>query len=260
MERFENTAVEQANFLASCASQVSRMKRTSEAVSPQSCSSVRTVAGRKKRLFPDKTVTVMVDSDVLDVGDDIRDLFERPERTISTATTIHRVEQRRTERVAVDAIGEEESARLRSAMTTYSAFVEALVSHETIYNLLIDRLAKDIYLQAAELSCRNKSVLRQKGFEELNNFSLEPVIAEFSDNMPILSRLMLAAMANDKHKGLQYVRDHADSDLSKKLCFAYGILMQGRCMQLSLMQCLVTCLLMDSICDSKVSKLHLKHD
>jgi hypothetical protein len=34
-ERFESTAQEQANFLASCALQVSGMKRTSEAVSPQ---------------------------------------------------------------------------------------------------------------------------------------------------------------------------------------------------------------------------------
>jgi hypothetical protein len=170
MERFESTAQEQANFLASCASQASGMKRTSEAVSPQSCSTLRTVAGRKKRLFYEKTVRVAVDSDVLAFADDIRDLFDRADKNASTATTVHHVD-RATEHVAVDAIGAVESARLQSCMTTYSAFVEALVRNDTIYNLLIDRLAKDIDLQAVGLSCKNKSVLRQKGFEGLNNFN-----------------------------------------------------------------------------------------
>jgi hypothetical protein len=57
-------------------------------------------------------------------------------------------------------------------MTTYSAFVEALARNDTVYNLLIDRLAKDIDMQAAGWSCKNKSVLRQKGFEGLNHFQL----------------------------------------------------------------------------------------
>ena len=118
--------------------------------------------------------------------------------------------------------------------------------HVTESHKIISSLGKRKYEQ---------SVLMQKSFDSLKKFNLFNVIDEFKTQFPDLMAQILAIMMKQENNVLYTEMEK----VIPRLATIYGIMMQTRNKELSLIQRVNSLLLFDNICDRKVTITKLIH-
>ena len=90
------------------------------------------------------------------------------------------------------------------------------------------------------------SCLMNKKVKDMEHFNWEKIVNEFQNMLPQLFKLITSAMMPRNQEPRKMI------DLFPRLGMVYAIIMQGRHPGLSLVQRIVSMLLMDNICDQKV--------
>ena len=94
------------------------------------------------------------------------------------------------------------------------------------------------------------SSLMNKYIKDMEGFNWEKIVEEFSSMLPLLFKVAASAMMPRCQEPQKMV------DLFPRLGVIYAIIMQGRHPGLSLVQRMVSMLLMDNICDQKVKYMY----
>lgn len=122
---------------------------------------------------------------------------------------------------------------------------------EAITTFLINQIKNEVTkLTSKQPDCM--SILRSNKYSDLEHFSWFPIMNELTTKLPLLAGFMMALSSNVVNINLTDLTKNVPNEIIKRLCMAYVIMMQGRCKDLSLVQRVITVLLLDNICDSKV--------
>ena len=92
------------------------------------------------------------------------------------------------------------------------------------------------------------SILMQKGYCDMTDFDTRKVVHEFKTEFPEVYEMVLAVMLPKEKHG----QKESYEEIIPRLSMLYGLLMQTRNQELSLVQHVVTMCLNDNICDQKV--------
>ena len=152
-----------------------------------------------------------------------------------------------------ETISEEEGIKLLAVCVSMNVkqICETVISIESARKCLIGLLMNEFNQTASQMTCRkyNTSVLMQKSLTELKTFDWFTVVAEMKSRFPELMALMFSLILKKEDRNLYTAMEK----VVPRLGTVYGILMQGRNQELSLIQRLNSSVLFDNICDVKVS-------
>lgn len=154
---------------------------------------------------------------------------------------------------------EEETLSEKEALKLWVAFAsrnvkyicETMLSIDAIKKCVIGLLMNQTDATASQMMTRkySTSVLMQKSLSDLKAFDWFSVFEEMKSKFPELLALMLSLIIKREGRNLYTIMEKVVSRLGT----VYGILMQGRNKELSLIQRLNSSVLLDNICDVKVS-------
>ena len=127
----------------------------------------------------------------------------------------------------------------------------AILSIDSVRRQLINKITieNDVITSGMTNRKYDPSVLMKKSHKDLKFFSWVDVVDEFKQNFPDLMCQLLSLMLKRESQSLYTKLEQ----VMPRLGVIYGILMQGRNQELTLIQRLNTSLLFNSICDVKVS-------
>lgn len=154
-------------------------------------------------------------------------------------------------------INEYDREKLASACIQGSTaeICDAVMSVENLRKQIIGTFSAEIDKKASTMTKRkySTSILMQKSLQHLKGFNWFLVVGEFKHVFPDLMVQLISLMLKRESQILY-------TELEKiipRLGAIYGILMQGRNQELSLIQRMNSLLLFDNICDQKVSNAYL---
>ena len=134
-----------------------------------------------------------------------------------------------------------------------NSLVSCIFSSSTLRQAVVNRQKLDIQNTAAKLNRRKHfyvSELMKKTFQDLKHLDWNKIVGEMQEMFPDLFVQLLGMMLDD-HDISSYT---SIQKVIPRLGLVYGILMQGRNMELSIIQRTMSMLLFDHICDQKVFK------
>ena len=124
-----------------------------------------------------------------------------------------------------------------------------VLKNEKLRNYIIELLIENIRAGTKTMTSKSyRSQFRSGNYDSLAEFDWDYVYEEYLTRNEISLKFMLAVISD-----LNIDKCVKGSNVRKRICTAYAILLQGRSKQMSAVQRLVTSVLMDSICDKKVT-------
>ena len=117
---------------------------------------------------------------------------------------------------------------------------------------IIKHLLYEIEIAVEKLTSlkqKNCSILKKLDENEMLSFSWMSVFNELDANLTLAVRMFCILCGFNKKNSKKNERK------SIKIAVCYAILLQSRCKECSLVQCILTKCLMENVCDSKVSAL-----
>ena len=148
-----------------------------------------------------------------------------------------------------------QGAKLRCVLSKtrdIKKIVKTFLSIPHVKQAIIDDISVEI--GSVPETMRNKkkgfiSVLMKKDTDHLQSVNFGLIVSEMKRKFPVLLQMLQSIMIPDSKRE----EDTFRASLIPKLALIYGIVMQSRCHELSLMQRLVAMTLADNRCDQAVS-------
>lgn len=143
---------------------------------------------------------------------------------------------------------------LTPTLPDLGAFVRAVLDNESLLAAISRQLCKDVSAVPATIRGRirgNVSVLNHHQFEDMKTITMESIVDEFKDKLPVIFDLIVHTMLRQGDMNIP----EKFQEIRPLLATIYAIIMKQRNPELSLFQNLVSCSLSASLCDKKTHDL-----